>query len=305
MNWTRDGKPDPGAGQAAWLAPTSGDRLDLGPYAGLRLEEIAVMDPGYLLALIREAVGPAELRAAAARELALRGALFPPESQGPLQFLGRPGNSIPGAEGQRKLAPWALGVLAGLLLLGLGRAWDGLASDANVDGPNSRALSAGRSAESVNLTGLPQAAGRSSDALSASSARSASEPDEGPDPAGADAKTAGFDPTAPCGARVEGAVPAEAAADFLDTFQAVEMPVVGTKDTGKVTFLNSHDPYQGHFYVAIFPGDYARYPEHPARYFKGRCILVQGSIEAYRGTPQIVLRDPADVRVLGEIGAEK
>lgn len=102
----------------------------------------------------------------------------------------------------------------------------------------------------------------------------------------------------PCGARVAGAIPASAAGDFVDTYQAVEFEVVKTKDTGKVTFLNSHDPYQGHFYVAIFPTDYALYPEPPALYFRGKCIVVQGTIELYRGVAQMVLRSPDDVRVV-------
>jgi hypothetical protein len=107
----------------------------------------------------------------------------------------------------------------------------------------------------------------------------------------------------PCGARIPGAIPAESAADFLDTHQAVEFLVVGTKDTGKVTFLNAHEPYQGHFYVAIFPSDYDLYPAPPAQYFKGRCIVVQGRIERYRGAPQIVLRGPEDVRVVEGVQA--
>jgi hypothetical protein len=274
--------------------------MGLGPYTGLQLDEVAVMDPAYLLALIREAVGPAELRAAAARELALRGALFPEETRplrgparSPVLAFGRTYN----------LAPWILGALAGLLLLGLGRGWGGITRGSGNDRANSGSLSALVPAAGVDLPSLARAVEPSSGARPAGSfsASSKDADSQATEPASDDA--AGFDPSAPCGARVEGAVPAEAAADFLDTFQAVEMPVVGTKDTGKVTFLNSHDPYQGHFYVAIFPGDYALYPEHPARYFKGRCILVQGSIEAYRGTPQIVLRDPADVRVVGEISA--
>jgi micrococcal nuclease len=89
-------------------------------------------------------------------------------------------------------------------------------------------------------------------------------------------------------------------ADLVDTSQADEFRVVRTKDTGRVTFLNSHDPYQGHFYAAVFPSDYDRFPEHPALHFRDRCIVVQGTIELYRGTPQIVLRGPDDVRIVGD-----
>jgi micrococcal nuclease len=84
----------------------------------------------------------------------------------------------------------------------------------------------------------------------------------------------------------------------LDTFQAVEFEVVQAKDTGRVTFLNSRIPYAGAFYVAIFPDDYGAFPEPPAVYLAGRCIVVQGTIETYRGAPQIVLRHPDDLRIL-------
>ena len=67
-------------------------------------------------------------------------------------------------------------------------------------------------------------------------------------------------------------------------------------------WTNSHEPYQGRFYVAVFPGDYALFPAPPAEHFRGRCIVVQGRIERYRGAPQIVLRGPEDVRVLADLG---
>lgn len=107
-----------------------------------------------------------------------------------------------------------------------------------------------------------------------------------------------IDLSQPCGARVAGAIPAEVAGDHLDTFQAVEFEVVRAKDTGKVTFLNSHEPFQGTFYAAVFPTDYASFPAPPAEYLAGKCIVVQGRIEMYRGAPQIVVRGVEDVRVV-------
>lgn len=140
------------------------------------------------------------------------------------------------------------------------------------------------------------------DAASSTTAMGASLATPGADRAMAAADprpAAAVDPSQPCGARVAGAIPAEAAADHLETFQAVEFEVVRAKDTGKVTFLNSHDPFQGHFYAAVFPTDYADFPAPPATYLAGKCIVVQGRIELYRGAPQIVVRGAEDVRVVG------
>jgi hypothetical protein len=103
----------------------------------------------------------------------------------------------------------------------------------------------------------------------------------------------------PCGQRVAGAVAAADAQAELGRFAAVEFRVARTYDSGRVTFLNSHDPYAGFFYVAVFPDEYEAFPSPPARYFDGRCVLVQGRVERYEGTPQIVLRTADDIRVVG------
>jgi micrococcal nuclease len=101
-----------------------------------------------------------------------------------------------------------------------------------------------------------------------------------------------------CAAQVPGAIEAATAKDYLDTFQAVAFRVADTKDTGRVTFLNSRSPYQGHFYVAIFPTLYDQFPAPPAVYFKGKCVVVQGEVALYRGTPQIVVQTVDDIRVV-------
>lgn len=101
-----------------------------------------------------------------------------------------------------------------------------------------------------------------------------------------------------CGSQTPGALNAEAAASHLGEVQTVEFQVVTTNNTGKVVYLNSHDPYQGHFYVAIFPDRWSEFPQPPETYFKGRCVTVRGKIELYRGTPQIVLRAARDIQIV-------
>lgn len=103
-----------------------------------------------------------------------------------------------------------------------------------------------------------------------------------------------------CGARAEGAVEAQEAETLVGKTAAVEFRVARTFDSGKVTFLNSQDPYEGHFYVAIFPDDYGAFPAPPAEYFDGKCVVVQGRVELYRGTPQMVLKVTDDILVMGE-----
>lgn len=275
--------------------------LPFGPYAGQGIEAVAVMDPGYLLGLVAEGVGPAALRAEAARALALRGRI--PHDPAPAARR-RPSRPLPPR-------PWALGAIAGvlvLLLMGAGRAgWraPGPAAGSGGTGAAPTSALAGKPASRASAEAPGGSTGRGAGAGGPAEERGKAAAGKSPTLPAAGLPVAGLTAdapsgtAAPCGARVPGAIPAELAGDYLDSFQAVEMTVVKTKDTGRVTFLNSHEPYAGHFYVAIFPGDYERFPEPPAGYFRGRCIVVQGMIELYRGAPQIVLRDPGDVRIVG------
>jgi len=310
--------------------------IDFGPYTGRDVAFVAVADPGYLLELVREGVGSDALRAEAARELAQRARLVPPGEPWPVRgaatgaapllavealrthpiaglppdgptntFRQRAGSALVAAATclARWLVaarPWQLAVVAAAMLAVVvvtGRL-DPWASGA--DG----ATTAVSSASQADALARPpaQSAVAAIPSSSGSAARrqpTLARPGDAPASAGADG-VATARASAPCGARVAGAIPAESAGDYLDTFQAVEFEVVQAKDTGKVTFLNSHIPYAGAFYVAIFPDDYAAFPEPPATFLAGRCIVVQGTIEIYRGAPQIVLRHPDDLRVVEE-----
>lgn len=317
-----DGGSPGGAAPLALPEPV----MPFGPYRGLSLADLARLDPGHLLVLVREGIGDAELRAAAAQALARgtsdgqrlltggRPGMPPlplaqpawgrgPGGGGGLQLDGA--GARPWMGGLRSLAPWLLGAGIGLALLRLGDGWPTVEAPSPVaEAPDSAASAASAaSADPIpTLVTVNQAAiilptepvvvtPDAATAVLAPPALSA---------ATADPPTAGaYDPAAPCGRRATGAVAADRAGEHLDQFAAVEFAVTGTKDTGKVTFLNSHEPYQGHFYVAIFPDLYSAFPAPPASFLAGRCVVVQGRVEAFRGVPQIVLRDAADLRDLG------
>jgi hypothetical protein len=267
---------------------TDPPRLAFGPYAGERVDRVAVMDPGYLRDLVREGVGSAELRAEAARALLRR------------DRLDEAGGDRPAGAGQRRAwlgspAAWKTVLVAGVVVAAVAAVWVGRGGPGRAGGEDTRG-----GVEAVG-TAAPGSAAGSVAVGTTRPPESTRRPESTSLPGSTDASGSTADgASAPCGARVAGAIPAEAAGDFLDTFQAVEFEVVKTRDTGRVTFLNSHDPYQGHFYVAIFPTDYERYPGPPVQYFRGKCIVVQGTIELYRGAPQMVLRGPEDVRIVDE-----
>ncbi|MDQ7029693.1 MAG: thermonuclease family protein [Ardenticatenia bacterium] len=97
---------------------------------------------------------------------------------------------------------------------------------------------------------------------------------------------------------VEGAIGPEATHNAVGQTATVVFFVVRTYNSGRAVFLNSNDPYQGYFYVVIFPERWNDFPEPPETYLVNRCVAITGRIQLYRGTPQIILRDVAQLRVL-------
>jgi len=66
---------------------------------------------------------------------------------------------------------------------------------------------------------------------------------------------------------------------------------------GSPTFLNFERPYPEQvFTVVIWGSDRAKFGR-PEVDYKGKRVCVTGKIESYRGVPQIVLKDPRDIRV--------
>ncbi len=118
-------------------------------------------------------------------------------------------------------------------------------------------------------------------------------------PGAGEANAGELDLHAACGQRVAGTVTAGEAARAVGQVVAAEFRVVRTKDTGKVTFLNSAEAYEGHFYVAVFPDDYPDFPAPPAEYFDGACVVVQGRVKMYKGSPEVVLKSADDIVRVG------
>jgi hypothetical protein len=290
--------PVPAEADAAAVAP---DHLPFGPYLGRPVAEVALRDPAYLVGLIHAEVGPPELRAAAARAVLV--AVRYPDA--------RPvGDSTP-VPGRRTAAVLAVGIA---LAVGIGL-WDavGGAWAALAPAPRPPAVPTAVGSGGTGGSGRPGQAGRATGGTGAVAAATAAAGAgasgglgaaaavSGTSAAGLNTPVAGEVPAAapdPCLARVPGAIGAAAAGDHLDSFQAVAFQVVATKDTGKVTFLNSRVPYHGAFYVAIFPTLYDQFPAPPAQHFRGKCVVAQGRVELYRGTPQLVVQSAGDIQVV-------
>jgi len=101
-----------------------------------------------------------------------------------------------------------------------------------------------------------------------------------------------------CTATAPTAWPAGEAVQHVGEKGTIVFQVTRTHNSGQAVFLNSHDPYEGYFYVVIFPDLWDRFPDPPETYFDGRCVTVEGKIGLYRGTPQIVLNDPEQIKII-------
>ncbi len=252
-------------------------RIDFGKYAGKTLDEIAAVEPGYLHTMIRDETYPAPLRAEAARILEIRGELGAGAAQ-----AGWPA--------------WLWSVVGGLVVLVAVVVTQHLAPSAP---PSPPVLAP----SPVALLVSPQAP-----APPDPGSRAAVESDPTPTPQPQTAPATVAPPTVtrvdvtasrlPCGSRTRGAIRAEQTSDHFDEAQTVEFEVVRAYNSGRAVFLNSHDPFQGYFAVVIFPERWQDFPQPPEKYFAGKCIAVGGTIERYRGAPEIVLDAAEDIRIV-------
>lgn len=110
-------------------------------------------------------------------------------------------------------------------------------------------------------------------------------------------------PTGPsgptCCQNVPGALCGDEAWSHVGEYAAVEFCVARTYNSGRAVFLNSCSDYKGHFYVPVFPEYWDCWSEAPETFFYGRCVVVQGEIQIYEGSPEIILRSCDLIRDLG------
>lgn len=97
----------------------------------------------------------------------------------------------------------------------------------------------------------------------------------------------------------EGVISYLDADNYIGKTKTVEGTIVKTfKYTkGKIIFLNFHDPYQGYFTAIIWSSDWDNFPFAPEDYYKGKEVRVTGEIIEYKGSPEIVVRDPSQIEI--------
>jgi bisphosphoglycerate-independent phosphoglycerate mutase (AlkP superfamily) len=79
----------------------------------------------------------------------------------------------------------------------------------------------------------------------------------------------------------------------------VEGVIVKTYNSGKVVFLNFHPDYKRYFTAVIFKSAFSKFPNNPEDYYKNKKVQITGLIKNYQGSPEIILNDPEQIKVIG------
>ena len=85
--------------------------------------------------------------------------------------------------------------------------------------------------------------------------------------------------------------------DYYNNYVIVEGIIVNTYNSGIVCFLNFHTDYQ-YFTAVIFACDLPGFPFPPDTYYLGKKVQIIGIIKQYRGSPEIIIKTPEQIKIL-------
>ncbi|MCG3209240.1 MAG: hypothetical protein FOGNACKC_02861 [Anaerolineae bacterium] len=105
----------------------------------------------------------------------------------------------------------------------------------------------------------------------------------------------------PAGPR-DDVIPVEDAAAFLNETVTVEGTVSRTHNSGSAVFLNFDGSGRQLFTAVIFPDDWPKFAAPPETLFAGKLVRIDGAITEYNGTPEIIIKSPAQIEVALTLG---
>ena len=86
---------------------------------------------------------------------------------------------------------------------------------------------------------------------------------------------------------------------YYGQYVIVEGVIVDTYNSGAVCFLNFHADWQQNFTAVIFACDFAHFSEPPEIYYLGKKVQIIGFVKEYRGKPEIIVKTPGQIRIIG------
>ncbi|MGD2250391.1 MAG: thermonuclease family protein [Candidatus Methanofastidiosia archaeon] len=87
------------------------------------------------------------------------------------------------------------------------------------------------------------------------------------------------------------------AGKYVNQYVIVTGTIVNTYNSGGACFLNFHTDQKTRFTVVIFACDFLGFPVTPDMYYKGKTVTIIGIIQEYKGTPEIIVKTPAQIRI--------
>ena len=84
---------------------------------------------------------------------------------------------------------------------------------------------------------------------------------------------------------------------YYNQYVIIEGTIVDTYNSGIVCFLNFHTNYQ-YFTAVIFACDIPGFPYPPDTYYLGKNVQIIGIIKQYKGSPEIIVKTPEQIKIL-------
>ncbi|MBU7047521.1 MAG: thermonuclease family protein [Theionarchaea archaeon] len=102
--------------------------------------------------------------------------------------------------------------------------------------------------------------------------------------------------------RWEGDIPVvdwKNAHNYYNQYVIVEGTIVNTYNSGNVCFLNFDMNYE-YFTAVIFASDFLGFPIPPESFYLGKKVYIIGIIKEYNGSPEIIVKTPQQIRIIGQ-----
>jgi micrococcal nuclease len=87
---------------------------------------------------------------------------------------------------------------------------------------------------------------------------------------------------------------------YINQHVIVKGTIVDTYNSGEVCFLHFHSDQKSHFTVVIFACDFLNFPITPDVYYRGKKVAIIGVIQEYKGSPEIIVKTPDQIRISGK-----
>jgi hypothetical protein len=100
----------------------------------------------------------------------------------------------------------------------------------------------------------------------------------------------------------DGSISPSVAGLFIGEEEIVEGPVTAAEREANVVHLRVGKAPQN-MIVSLVIGLLNSFPPAPENYYPGKTVRVAGTIRSFRGVPEIVIRDAADIQVVDSGGA--